>query len=85
MLAEALAPAIRTQACFSFSGGDVPETANMMKSVNKITRVNCNNVHNKVIPGFKALRQAGAPMAGLELSPDPEPDSQATVPPTPPM
>ncbi|GFO07706.1 hypothetical protein PoB_003421100 [Plakobranchus ocellatus] len=23
-------------------------------------------VHNKVISGFKALRQAGAPMAGLE-------------------
>ncbi|GFO33729.1 hypothetical protein PoB_006023400 [Plakobranchus ocellatus] len=26
-------------------------------------------VHNKVISGFKALRQAGAPMAGLEPAP----------------
>ncbi|GFN95782.1 hypothetical protein PoB_002228800 [Plakobranchus ocellatus] len=43
-------------------------------------------VHNKVISGFQALRQARAPMAGLEPAIEgslQSSDSLATVPPTP--
>ncbi|GFO21388.1 hypothetical protein PoB_004789300 [Plakobranchus ocellatus] len=45
-------------------------------------------VHNKMISGFQALRQAKMPVAGLEparrIPTDIRADSLATVPPTPP-
>ncbi|GFO24588.1 hypothetical protein PoB_005109300 [Plakobranchus ocellatus] len=43
-------------------------------------------IHNNVISGFQALRQARAPVAGLEpATEDLRADSQATVLPTPPL
>ncbi|GFO01875.1 hypothetical protein PoB_002838000 [Plakobranchus ocellatus] len=47
-------------------------------------------IHNKVISGFKALRQAGTPIAGARtrdrrVPADLRGESPATVPPTPPQ